>query len=109
MNNFFESEVVQKEMRDIYDSYRRLEVLRKDLPNMEEDEKTKHVQDVKDLIERQKIFYVRLSLTANDDSEIMEIKERMDMLAKLMGFPNYIGSLDAMIKILDGLLTEPPK
>lgn len=81
---FFESKIVQQELRDIELMQRNLtrSVLR--FPIMSKTEKIEHINLLSDLLEKQKILYTRISLS--DDPKAIEMKERMIESTKLLGY-----------------------
>lgn len=83
---FFESEIVQKEMKSIDKLQHELvkSVLR--FPNMSKVEKLEHVNLLSELLEKQQILYTRLSLS--DDPQAIEMKERIVESSRLLGYGN---------------------
>lgn len=81
---FFDSEIVQNELRDIEKIQRQLtqRVLR--FPVMTKSEKLEHVNLLSELLEKQQILYTRLSLS--DDPKAIEMKERIIESSRLLGY-----------------------
>ena len=52
---------------------------------MNRENKLKHIDKMTELLEKQRIMYVRLSLS--DDEEAIEMKENLQKSFSLMGFP----------------------
>lgn len=84
--SFFDSDIVQKELKDIENIQRDLtrNVLR--YPIMSRTEKINHVNLLSELLEKQKILFARISLS--DDPKAIETKEKMIESTKLLGYGN---------------------
>lgn len=82
--SFFDSEIVQQELKTIENLQKNLtrSVLR--FPTMSKAEKLEHVNLLSELLERQKILYTRLSLS--DDPEAIEKKNEILESSKLLGY-----------------------
>jgi hypothetical protein len=81
---FFDSEIVQNELKTIekIQKYLSKSVLR--LPIMSKAEKIEHVNLLSELLEKQKILYTRLSLS--DDPQAIEKKNEILQSSKLLGY-----------------------
>lgn len=104
---FFESEIVQKELKSIEKLQRELTrgVLR--FPIMSKAEKLEHVNLLSELLEKQKILYTRVSLS--DDPKAIEMKERIIENSKLIGYgnPSDMQSIfDHMQKVIQRIRRE---
>lgn len=64
---------------------------------------------VKQLIEKQQLFYARISLSAPDYPELSDFKERVDTLIGIYGFSSIKDGLDHLAKRMDDMLDNPPK
>ena len=95
--DFFDSEIVQNEMKTIERLQRELtrSVLR--FPIMSKEEKLEHVNLLSDLLEKQKILYTRLTLS--DDPKAIEMKEKIIESSRLLGY----GSPSDMNKLFDNM------
>jgi hypothetical protein len=82
--SFFDSEIVQNELKEINELQKKLmgDVFK--YPTMSSEEKENHIEILSTLLEKQKILYTRLSLS--DDPKAIEMKERVEESAKLLGF-----------------------
>lgn len=82
--DFFDSEIVQQELEEINRLQRLLvqDVLR--YPVMTKEEKEHHVEVLSDLLERQQLFYTRVSLS--DDPQAKMMKEKILESSRLLGF-----------------------
>lgn len=81
---FFDSEIVQNELKTIEKLQRELtrSVLR--FPYMSKAEKLEHVNLLSELLDKQKILYTRLSLS--DDPQAIEKKNEIIESSKLLGY-----------------------
>jgi hypothetical protein len=84
--SFFDSEIVRKEANEI--SFLQQDIMKRmaRIPIMERDERIQFFDDMIDLIDRQKIFYSRLSLS--DDPKAQELKEQFRQAAAILGMPS---------------------
>ena len=112
--SFFDSDIVIKEANEI--SFLQQDILNRmpRIPLMEKDERIKFFDDMIDLIERQKIFYSRLSLS--DDPRAQDLKEQFRQAAIMLGmdangvnmmeiYDTFKESMMSVRKqVLDGLL-----
>lgn len=83
--SFFDSEIVRKEANEI--SFLQQDIIKRmpRIPLMELDERIQFFDDMIDLIDRQKIFYSRLSLS--DDPMAQDLKEQFKQAATMLGMP----------------------
>ena len=66
---FFESEQVQQNLHDIFNTYQEIASVTSMLPKMNKEEKIQHIDKCKVLIDKQKTFYTRLCLASTTDPE----------------------------------------
>lgn len=99
--SFFDSEIVKAEMQEI-------DLLQKDIyknifvfPLMSPDEKKFHINLLEKLIERQQLFYTRLSLS--DDPKAKELKSKVLEGLSEMGF-SKVGDVNVVFQDLKSLL-----
>lgn len=88
MSNFFDSDIIQEELEEIENLQ---EFIYNNILNfgmMNRENKLKHIDKMTELLEKQRIMYVRLSLS--DDEEAIEMKENLQKSFSLMGFPSEI-------------------
>jgi len=88
MSKFFDSDIIQEELEEIENLQ---EFIYKNILNfgmMNRENKMKHIDKMTELLEKQRIMYVRLSLS--DDEEAIEMKENLQKSFSLMGFPSEI-------------------
>jgi hypothetical protein len=85
MSKFFDSDIIQEELEEIENLQ---EFIYNNILNfgmMNRENKLKHIDKMTELLEKQRIMYVRLSLS--DDEEAIEMKENLQKSFSLMGFP----------------------
>ncbi len=82
MSNFFKSEVVQKELRDMGELY--MEINRMGLV-LSLDEKREQLHKMMRLIEIQQTMYMRVTLS--DDPEAKKLVEQVKTAASMLGRP----------------------
>jgi len=86
--SFFESEFVQKEMKDITHLQEKIYGSVFNFHSMTNAEKLEHVEMLEDLLNKQKILYTRLSLS--DDPKAQLMKENIMKEAAMIGFPEDV-------------------
>ena len=101
MTTFFQSEQVQINLQDIFNRYQEIAAMSQRLPEMSLEQRREHIDDCKDLIEKQRTFYTRLSLSAPNDPEAADMKERINALSNAFGFKDLMECLDTMITTLE--------
>ena len=84
MAQFFESDRIKKEMRDIYEMQKELYDVILKFPYMSQDAKWEHIETLKELLEKQQIMWTRLSLS--DDPEALEMKQKVVDQIEILGF-----------------------
>ena len=82
MSNFFKSEVVQKELRDMGELY--MEINRMGLV-LSLDEKREQLHKMMRLIEIQQTMYMRVTLS--DDPEAKKLVDQVKNAASMLGMP----------------------
>ncbi len=85
MSEFFESEIVQDELREINDLQQEIYGDLSDFPTLPDEKKKEHILKLTDLLERQRVMYTRLSLS--EDPEAKALKKQLEMSVVMMGFP----------------------
>jgi hypothetical protein len=86
--SFFDSEVVQSEMKEISDLQEKVYHNIFKFQSMDKEEKIDHVNLLQSLLEKQKILYTRLSLS--DDSDAAYMKQKIIESTMTMGLPENI-------------------
>ena len=85
MSEFFDSEIVQDELREINDLQQEIYGNLTDFPTLPDEKKKEHILKLTDLLERQRVMYTRLSLS--EDKEAKALKKQLEMSVVMMGFP----------------------
>ena len=85
MTKFFDSEIIQEELREINElqGYIYRSIL--SFGMMPREDKLNHIEKLTELLEKQRVMYTRLSLS--DDPDAIEMKENLRKSVALMGFP----------------------
>ena len=85
MSDFFESEIIQEELKEINNLQEEIYGSLFNFSAMSNEDKLKHVEILSNLLEKQKVMYTRLSLS--DDPKAVEMKENLRKSVAMMGFP----------------------
>ncbi len=85
MSNFFDSEIVQREMRDIHELQTMVYNTSHDYASLNREEKIEHIENLTELLEMQRVMYTRLSLS--DDPSAKKMKAELEKSVILLGFP----------------------
>ena len=85
MSEFFDSEIVQDELREINDLQQEIYGDLTDFPTLPDEKKKEHILKLTELLERQRVMYTRLSLS--EDPEEKALKKQLEMSVVMMGFP----------------------
>ena len=101
MSKFFNSEQVQSNLQDIFNTYQEVASMTAQLSTMSTQERLDHIEDCKNLIDKQKTFYGRLCLAASEDREAADMKSRINALSNAFGYKDLAECMDAMIKTLE--------
>jgi len=99
--SFFKSEQVQDNLQDIFKTYQEIAGVTSRLNAMNKEERLNHIEQCKILIDKQKTFYTRLSLSSAEDAEASDMKTRINALANAFGYSNLLECMDAMIQTLE--------
>jgi len=101
MSKFFNSDQVQSNLQDIFNTYQEVASMTAQLSTMSRQERLDHIEDCKNLIDKQKTFYGRLCLAASEDREAADMKTRINALSNAFGYKDLAECMDAMIKTLE--------
>jgi len=104
MSNFFESEVVRDTIAELTNLQQELVMEMPYLPMMKEEQKKEHLQKLKMFLEKQKIFFFRISLS--DDKEAIEMKDKLMDAARMFGVDDEVDSMDAFFEKLNTTISE---
>ena len=89
MSRFFDSEVVRESLKELDDLQEKLFNQIMKIPFSDTDTKRKHLETMREFLEKQKLFILRMSLS--DDPEAVEMKERIMQSAEMFGFKPEMG------------------
>ena len=99
--SFFQSDQVQENLQDIFDTYQQIASMTSKLGSMNKQEKLDHIADRKVLIDKQRTFYGTLCLAASEDSEAADMKTRINALSQAFGYQHLAECMDAMVETLE--------
>ena len=85
MSNFFDSEIIQEELKEINTLQEEIYGSLLAFSTMDRDARIDKVDKLAKLLEKQRVMYTRLSLS--DDPMAVEMKENLRKSVALMGFP----------------------
>ena len=85
MSEFFDSKIVQQSLKEITDIQEEICNSLFTYRTFTEEDKQEHIDKLRSLIEKQRIMYARLTLT--DDPEAIELKQKIEQSALMLGFP----------------------
>ena len=85
MTDFFDSEIVQDELREINKLQEFVYGDLYEFPSLSQEDKKEHIEKLSELLERQRVMYTRLSLS--EDPEAKALKKQLEMSVVMMGFP----------------------
>jgi GTPase Era involved in 16S rRNA processing len=86
--SFFQSEIVQTEMREISEIQEQIYKNVFTFSSMTKEDKLEHVELLEKLLKKQQVLYTRLSLS--DDPEAKMMKDSIMSSAKQLGFPSNV-------------------
>ena len=104
MSDFFRSEQVQSTIAELTALQQQLVTEMPYLPMMKAEQKKAHLVTLKSFLEKQKLFFFRISLS--NDKEAIEMKEKLIEASKLFGVDNEIDSMDAFFAKLNNTINE---
>ena len=85
MSSFFDSEIVQREMKDIHELQTIVYNASHDYTSLSREEKIEHIENLTELLDMQRVMYTRLSLS--EDSQAKKMKEDLVNSVTSLGFP----------------------
>ena len=85
MSEFFQSEMVREELKEINKLQQEVYGDMMNFNKMPDEEKMEHVEKLSSLLEKQKVMYTRLSLS--DDPAAEEMKKNLEQSLTMLGFP----------------------
>ena len=84
MSSFFNSDIIQEELKEINTLQESIYTSVFAFSAMPKDEKLDHIGKLKTLLEKQQVMYTRLSLS--DDPDAVQMKENLLKSVEMMGF-----------------------
>ena len=84
MSDFFDSEIIQEELREINKLQEQIYGSILTFGMMSNEDKLEHIEKLSLLLEKQRVMYTRLSLS--DDPAAVEMKENLRKSVAIMGF-----------------------
>jgi hypothetical protein len=99
MSSFFDSEIIQEELKEINKLQEQIYGSILTFGMMDRESKMEHIEKLEILLEKQRVMYTRLSLS--DDPKAIEMKENLRKSVALMGFPP-----ETDINLLFGSMTK---
>jgi hypothetical protein len=84
MSNFFDSDIIQEELKEINKLQEEIYGSILTFGMMTRETKLEHIEKLELLLEKQRVMYTRLSLS--DDPEAVEMKENLRKSVAIMGF-----------------------
>ncbi len=97
MSGFFNSSVVRDTIMELAEMQHKLVLQMSTLPIMSVEQRKSHLQEMKVFLEKQKLFFFRMSLVK--DKEVDLIKKKLIESAKMFGYDE----IDDMNKFFDRL------
>ena len=88
MGSFFKSDIVREELEQINSMQEEIYSHAMRFHTMSREEKLEHIDQLTELLSKQKIMYTRVSLS--DDPEAVEMKENLNRSMQMMGFPPHM-------------------
>ena len=85
MAKFFDSEIVQKELREIQELQKVIYSAGMSFAALSKDERVEHIETLTELLEKQRVMYTRLSLS--EDPAAKKMKEDLVKSVTALGFP----------------------
>jgi hypothetical protein len=106
VSEFFESDIVRQIMEELGDMQEKLMLQIFQVPHYSLEERKEYLQLIKDFLEKQKLLFVRMSLS--DDPEAQETKEKILESARMFGLKQGQG-IDEFFKSLEVPIKEIEK
>ena len=103
---FLDSEIVKEEMKVIETLQKKVYGNVFNFPNMNREDKLQHIELLEELLEKQQIFYKRLSLS--DDPKAKEMRKTVMDSAEMFGFKKD-GDLSLMFSQMSEAIGEMKK
>jgi hypothetical protein len=104
MSRFFDSDIIQEELKEINKLQEEIYGSIITFGMMTREDKLEHIDKLELLLEKQRVMYTRLSLS--DDPQAVEMKENLRKSVALMGFSQETDMhllFDSMKKTIESL------
>ena len=85
MSSFFDSEIVQEEMKEIHELQTIVYNTSQDYASLNREDKIEHIENLTELLELQRIMYTRLALS--EDPNAKKMKAELEKSVIVLGFP----------------------
>jgi len=107
MSEFFDSELVRESLEEIQGLQTEVYSNAFKFGTMNREDKLVHIEQLSELLEKQKLMYTRISLSK--DPEAVELKEHLEKSVQLLGFPEGTDMtllFSGMSNTIDNLKTQ---
>ncbi len=104
MSDFFKSDQVQSTIAELTALQQQLVTEMPYLNRMKPEQKKDHLVTLKTFLEKQKLFFFRISLS--NDKEALEMKQRLIDATKIFGVNNEMENMDAFFEKLNETIDE---
>tara|TARA_B100000945_G_scaffold51992_1_gene37531 strand:+ start:243 stop:578 length:336 start_codon:yes stop_codon:yes gene_type:complete len=104
MSDFFKSDQVQSTIAELTSLQQQLVTEMPYLPMMKPEQKKEHLRTLKSFLEKQKLFFFRISLS--NDKEALEMKNRLMEATKMFGVNDEMNNMDAFFAKLDDTIKD---
>ena len=104
MSDFFKSDQVQSTIAELTALQQQLVTEMPYLNRMKPEQKKDHLRTLKSFLEKQKLFFFRISLS--NDKEALEMKQRLIDATKMFGVDNEMDNMDAFFEKLNETIDE---
>ena len=104
MGDFFKSDQVQSTIVELTSLQQQLVTEMPYLPMMKPEQKKEHLRTLKSFLEKQKLFFFRISLS--NDKEALEMKNRLMEATKMFGVNDEMNNMDAFFAKLDDTIKD---
>ena len=88
MGNFFNSEIIQEELMEINELQTHVYQNALSFEKMEREDQLEHIDELVELLEKQRVMFTRLSLS--DDPAAKKMKKEVEEGARKMGLPSNV-------------------
>ena len=104
MSDFFKSDQVQSTIAELTALQQQLVTEMPYLNRMKPEQKKDHLVTLKTFLEKQKLFFFRISLS--NDKEALEMKQRLIDATKIFGVDNEMDNMDSFFEKLNETIDE---